>query len=106
MLYNIGLRKKLEKLAKKKDCEIVGLWIKSICNHLYWCAASTPDGNEHVIKKKWLSLVSHMHNEHENCAHRRLRGRQRNKKWICYRKCAKTQFAYIYNLQIPKQVKS
>jgi len=39
---------KLQKLAKYRECEKVNEWIKSITNHLYWFAASLPegDGNE------------------------------------------------------------
>ena len=40
-----GLKKKLAKLSQYKDCDIVGDWIKSITNHMYWCAASAPDGD-------------------------------------------------------------
>ncbi|XP_067659703.1 uncharacterized protein [Haliotis asinina] len=59
-----GLRKKMEALVKEKDCSIVGRWIRSICNHLYWAAASTPDGNGDVIRDKWLSVVNHIQNTH------------------------------------------
>ena len=31
---HVGLRKKLEKLAIQKGCELVGEWQKSIINHL------------------------------------------------------------------------
>ena len=59
-MYVIGFRKKLEALAKKKGCELVGKWQRSIINHLYWCVASTPDCNGEVIKAKWLSLEGHI----------------------------------------------
>lgn len=65
------------------------MWVKSIINHLYWCVASTPDGNETIIKAKWLSLDNHLHNVHRGhskdfpkCLHGRLRGRDKNKKWL------------------------
>ena len=39
--------KKIEALAKKKGCSILGNWKQSISNHLYWCAASSGgDGKE------------------------------------------------------------
>ena len=51
-------------LAKEKDCALAGEWIKSIINHLYWCASSTPDGNGDVMEAKWLSVVNHIRNRH------------------------------------------
>lgn len=40
-----GLRKKVEALAKQKQCELVAKWQKNIVNHLYWSVASTADGD-------------------------------------------------------------
>ena len=83
-----GLRKKMEKLAKEKDCELIGEWRKSVINHLYWSAISTPSGDGEEIKAKWLSLDNHIHNNHRGhgkifpkCRHGRLPGRGR-KKWF------------------------
>ena len=45
LALNTGLKKKLRKAAKFKDCDVVGEWIKSITNHMYWRAASSPDGD-------------------------------------------------------------
>ena len=42
----IGFRKKVESLAKEKDCVIVREWTKSMINHIYWSAVSTPNGDE------------------------------------------------------------
>ena len=88
-----GFRKKIEKLAKEKDCELVGEWQKSLVNHLYWCAASTPSGKGEEIKAKWLSLDNHIHNKHcghgkpfPRCKHARLSARGRRKKWFKRRK--------------------
>ena len=58
-----GLRKKMEKLAKEKDCELIGEWRKSVINRLYWSAVSTPSGDGEEIKAKWLSLDNHIHNK-------------------------------------------
>ena len=96
MTIYIGLRKKLEALAKKKGYDLVAKWQKSIINHLYWCVSSTTDGNGDVIKAKWLSLDRHLHNLHRNhsdklfpqCAHGRLVGRDQTKKWFKRRKSA------------------
>ena len=75
----------MEKLAKEKGCEIVGEWLKSMVNHIYWSAYSTKDGNGEVILEKWLSLVNHLHNKHrghgkvyKRCTH----GRLRKRKWL------------------------
>ena len=40
-----GIKKKLTKLGNYKDCSIINNWTKSITNHMYWCAASAPDGD-------------------------------------------------------------
>lgn len=96
-----ALRKKLEKCAKQKDCELVGEWTKSILNHLYWSAVSTPDGNVEEIMEKWTSVNNHIHNIHrghgeifKKCDHPTLRGRRKNKKWFKPRK-----FLFILMLQ-------
>lgn len=91
-----GFRKKLEKLAKQKGCELVCEWQKSIINHLYWCVSSSSndDGNnDELVKAKWLSLDNHVHNVHKKhskefpkCLHGRLRGRDKKKKWFKRRK--------------------
>ena len=47
-VHHKGL-KKLLKLSKYKDCELIAEWIKSIINHLYWCAASANGDNEQII---------------------------------------------------------
>jgi len=75
-----GLKKKLAKLSKYKDCEIVGEWTKSIINHLYWCAASAPDGDGKQMVVRWRSLGNHLCNEHHDCYHLPLGERQ--KKWF------------------------
>ena len=53
------MKKKLAKLSKYKDCDIVGAWIKSITNHMYWCAASAPDGDGIQMVTRWKSLMNH-----------------------------------------------
>ena len=88
-----GLRKKLEAAAKTKDCDIIGKLQKSIMNHLYWCVASSPNGDSETIKAKWLSLNNHIHNIHDghcdifqSCLHGPLHGHDRKKKWLKKRK--------------------
>jgi len=77
--------KKIEALAKKKGCSILGNWKQSISNHLYWCAASSGgDGKE--VEAKWLSITNHVVNVHEGhsskfpqCAHGPL---EEERQWL------------------------
>ena len=36
----------------------LSLWIRSISNHLWWCA-KTCGGNKELFKEKWISIVYH-----------------------------------------------
>ncbi len=88
-----ALQKKLEKTSKLKDCDLIGEWNKSVINHLYWSAVSTPDGNGDLIKAKWMSVVNHVHNKHKGhgknfpvCKHKKLGRRARKIKWFKPRK--------------------
>ena len=88
-----AFKKKVDSLAKEKDCELVGEWKRSLVNHLYWSAVSTPDGNGDMIRAKWMSLANHIHNKHKghskefpSCKHKTLRGRSKKKKWFKPRK--------------------
>ena len=80
---------KLLKLAKEKECDELNKWIRSICNHMYWVAASTPDGNGPLMLEKWQTVANHVINVHRHdgdlfpqCQHGRLEGRARQKKWL------------------------
>ena len=88
-----GLRKKLDALSKQKDCRIVGRWLKSLINHLYWSVVSTPEGDQALMKAKWLSVDNHIHNVHQGhssnflkCLHGNLHGYEANKEWFKRRK--------------------
>lgn len=59
-----GIYKKLEAAGKKKGCEKVKAWSRSVSNHLYWCVASS-DGDGEMVKQKWLSMLNHVANIHE-----------------------------------------
>ncbi|XP_060077692.1 uncharacterized protein LOC132557213 [Ylistrum balloti] len=84
-----GLKKKLTAISKDKDCDALTPWIKSISNHLYWVAASTPSADPSLMMEKWQSVANHVQNIHEGhgslfekCCHGDLSGRERQKKWI------------------------
>lgn len=68
----------MSKAAKYKDCELINDWVKSITNHMYWCAASSQDGEEMVTR--WKSLIDHLCDQHEGCYHDDLGDRR--KKWF------------------------
>ena len=70
----------MAKLSQYKDCEIVGAWIKSITNHMYWCTASAPDGDGQLMANRWKSLMSHLIDQHDDCFHLPLGDRR--KKWL------------------------
>lgn len=59
-----GVYKKLETVGKKKKCELVGDWARSVSNHLYWCASSS-DGDGELVSEKWLSVLNHITDVHE-----------------------------------------
>ncbi|XP_021356047.1 uncharacterized protein LOC110451810 [Mizuhopecten yessoensis] len=84
-----GLKKKLVAMAKEKECEDLHKWIKSISNHIYWVAASTPSGDKEVMWQKWASLENHIQNIHEGhgsqfprCLHANLNEQERRRKWL------------------------
>ncbi|XP_053733140.1 uncharacterized protein LOC128765918 isoform X3 [Synchiropus splendidus] len=69
-----GLSKKLEKLAKSKECQVVRKWLPAIKNHMFWTAVTSETGPEKVAK--WKSLLNHIQNIHTHddplfpkCAH-------------------------------------
>ena len=77
-----GIKKKLARLSTNKDCSIIGEWTKSITNHLYWCAASAPEGDGDDIVKRWKSLMDHICDEHATCYHEDLTLEERRKNWL------------------------
>lgn len=83
--YLTAVTKKLQAIAKDKDCEIVAGWIRSISNHLYWSAASTEGFDSDMVLSKWKSVANHVQNVHDGhegpflqCEHERLQDR----KWL------------------------
>ena len=73
--------------AKAKGCEDLGLWIKAICNHLWWCSSN---GNKDWLEECWKSVVLNTVNEHHfhgeritQCPHEPLDPEvARKKKWL------------------------
>ena len=57
---------------------------------MYWCAASTPDGDGEVMQEKWKILPLHIQNIHENndsgvysdCGHGELEGDAKDRLWL------------------------
>jgi len=70
------------KLAQYKDFKVIGEWIKSITNHLYWCVASSPEGDGDEMVVRWKSLMEHICDRHDECYHLPLERRDRHKKWL------------------------
>lgn len=81
-----GVYKKLEAAGKRKGCDVVGRWARSISNHMYWCAASS-SGDGEVVQQKWFSILNHIANIHRGhgdkflqCEHENLEDRE----WMKY----------------------
>jgi len=81
----LDISKKIEALAKKKSCAVLGNWKQSISNHLYlFSAGSNGDGEQ--VKAKWLSITNHVINVHQghsetfpSCAHGPL---EEERQWL------------------------
>ena len=76
-LWLIGIKKKMAQKSKVAAFRDLANWIKSICNHLYWCVYSTTDQDER--EARWVLLLDHLVDRHENCPHPPIVER---KKWI------------------------
>ena len=84
-----SITKKLTEKSKKKDCGELSPWIKSVSNHLWWCA-ETCEGNKELLREKWISIVHHTANIHSwdsadiyhECPHPPIpRDEARKKRW-------------------------
>ena len=65
----VGTGKRIDALAKKKDCAVLQKWKKNIVNHMFWCAASSNDDDDDLKEAKWVSITNHImdkHSGHEN----------------------------------------
>ena len=67
--FYTSIKKNLVAATKKKPCQALNGWIKSIMNHLWW-AVSTCDGDEILLREKWCSILFHIQNKHKrsSCA--------------------------------------
>ena len=81
-----GVSRKLEALAKERNCDEIKPWIRSVVNHLYYCAA-TSEGGEQVVAK-WKSIANHVQNIHTHddedyphCLHESRTG-ENARKWL------------------------
>ena len=61
--FSKSIKTNLLNISKKKACEDLRPWIKSICNHLWWSSA-TCEQNELLLKEKWISVLFHIQNKH------------------------------------------
>ena len=98
----LGASKKINKLSKEKNCDLVDEWKQSIVNHMYWWSSSTPPDQPDLKIAKWLSIVNHIANKHSGhedplypkCTHARLSRQCRKRhKWF---EPSKYKNAYIY----------
>lgn len=84
-----GIGKKIDALAKEKDCEDAGLWTRSIVNHFYWIAATALEGDGDMLEAMWKSVTNHIQDIHDGhcevypeCAHGPLDEDERDKEWL------------------------
>ena len=82
------MKKKVTALSHQRGCEDLRAWIKSICNHLYWCALSS-NGDAALAVAKWSSLAAHVQNLHIHdddlfpaCTHPPIDSTAGQKKWL------------------------
>ena len=78
------MKKKITAKGKRRDCQVLAGWARSISNHVYFCAASS-NGDAELAREKWVSVVRHVANIHTGhgklypqCTHEELDDRQ----WI------------------------
>jgi len=107
-----NIRKKLEKVAKKKAFQDLQPWLKSIINHFWWSCANC-EGDVDKLRDMWTSLLSHIRNVHKfprnkstykSCAHQKLSKRQKlSKKWL---KKSSPAYAALENIILDEKLMS
>ncbi|KAM9364116.1 uncharacterized protein KZ484_010411 isoform 1-T1 [Pholidichthys leucotaenia] len=88
--FNVpGFSKKLVAASSERGCMELRAWSKSVVNHMYWSAMSSPQGQGDLVLAKWLSIVPHCMDIHvghgtlfPTCEHGELQGKDRCKKWV------------------------
>ena len=63
MAFRYEHKEKIALVANRKDCQELGVCIKSVINHLWWCCA-TCNGDAKELKEKWVSILYHVRNQH------------------------------------------
>ena len=46
-----SVKKRLRAAAKKKGCEKLEMWMQSLSNHLWWCAASCEGDSANLVDR-------------------------------------------------------
>ena len=54
--FSKSIKTKLLKVSKKKACEELRLWIRSVCNHL-WCSSATCEQNKMLLKEVYYFIL-------------------------------------------------
>lgn len=62
-MFGKSVKKKLVPKSKLRGCEDLHFWIKSICNHLWWCAKHC-NGDKDILEESWKSIIQHVANVH------------------------------------------
>ena len=84
-----SVKKTLVQKAKLKSSEELMPWVKSVTNHLWWCAANC-GGDPHRLVEMWCSVVHHIVGQHTfpgtvftSCAHAPYsEEEEKKKKWL------------------------
>ena len=65
VVYCQKYKKKIQSLAKKDACQLIGSWMKSMVNHFYWSVMSTQIDNKDLVGAKWKSVLNRTQNIHD-----------------------------------------
>ena len=52
-----NIAKKMMQTSKEKRFQIIGKWIRAVCNHIYWAATTIKSGFGEIIVDKWSSFI-------------------------------------------------